>query len=459
MNGLRRFAFVCIMVSLVVGLSACDELVSILTTSDLPQMEGVQGEIPIGVVLPLSGRDAGPYGISMKNGFDLALAEINSSQLGDAGITFIERDNMSTLDGTTAAFTELIAHDVPVILGVALSSRFKVALQIAQENEVIAFSSVSSAAGLSGQGDYIFRTGLATNILNPAGVRASQAKLGYTKVAIIYDAADAYSTSGYEQFGAVLAEVGVEAVTTQTVQTGATDFSEQMAAIMASDAEAVLISALATEMVQIMAQGREAGIPTSIPYIVPDLTANEVAILEGDAEGAITFTNWTITSDTPGNQAFVQNYRETYGIDPDPWAAQSYATLYILAAAISNAGSSDSTAIRDALAQTMHVDTVLGVSGQFSFDSNGEASYDAIVAEVKDGEIVTFEDSDMADEGMMDDDTSDDGMMDDDTSDDGMMDDDASDDGMMDDDTSDDGMMDDDASDNDMSGNGADGSN
>ena len=392
MNGIRRIALICMIVSLVVGLSACDELVSILSSGDMPQMDGVQGEIPIGVVLPLTGRDAGPYGLSMKNGFDLALAEINSAQLGGASITFIEMDNMSTLDGTVDAFNQLIAHDVPAILGVALSSRFRVALEIAQENGVVAFSSVSSEAGLSGRGDYIFRTGLATNILNPAGVKASQAKLGYTKVAIIYDEADAYSTSGYEQFSTVLDEVGVTAVTTQTIRKGETEFSEQIAAVMASDAEAILISALATEMVPLMSQGREAGIPMSIPYIVPDLTANEVAALGDDAEGAITFTNWTITSDTPGNADFVDSYRAANnGMDPDPWAAQSYATLHILAAAISNAGSTDATAIRDALAQTMGIDTVLGVSGQFSFDSNGEASYDAIVAEVRDGEIVTFE--------------------------------------------------------------------
>ena len=55
---------------------------------------------------------------------------------------------MSTIDGTVAAFSKLIAQDVPAILGVALSSRFKVALPIAQENEVIAFSSVSSQADL-----------------------------------------------------------------------------------------------------------------------------------------------------------------------------------------------------------------------------------------------------------------------------------------------------------------------
>ena len=387
MNQIMRFALVCMLATLMVGLSACDELVSILSTSDLPQMEGVQGEIAIGVVVPLTGKDAGPYGLSMKNGFDLALEEINSSQLGDASITFIERDNMSTIDGTETAFNELVAQDVPAILGVALSSRFKVGLPIAQQNEVIAFSSVSSQAGLSGLGDYVFRTGLATNILNPAGVRASQAKLDYTKVAIIYDEDDPYSTSGYEQFGAVLAEIGVEVVTTQTIQTEGIDFTEQMTAIMASDAEAVLISALATEMVEIMKRGREVGIPASIPYIVPDLTANEVGKVGDAAEGAITFINWIETSGTPGNQAFLQNYQETYGIEPDPWAAQSYATLHILTAAISNAGSTESSAIRDALAQTMDFDTILG---QFSFDPNGEALYDPIIAIVKDGQIVMF---------------------------------------------------------------------
>ena len=459
---ITKFALVCMMATLVVGLSACDELVSILSTSDLPQMEGVQGEIAIGVVVPLTGTHAGPYGLSMKNGFDLALKEINSSQLGDASITFIERDNMSTIDGTETAFNELVAQDVPAILGVALSSRFKVAIPIAQQNEVIAFSSVSSQAGLSGLGDYVFRTGLATNILNPTGVRVSQAKLDYKKVAIIYDEDDAYSRSGYEQFGAVLAEVGADVVTTQTIQTGETNFSAQMAAIMASDAEAVLISALSTEMVQIISQGREAGIPSSVRYIVPDLTANEVGKVGDAAEGAITFINWIETSGTPGNQAFIQNYRETYGIEPDPWAAQSYATLHILAAAISNAGSTESSAIRDALAQTMDFGTILG---QFSFDPNGEALYDPIIAVVKDGQIVMFEDSampsdddGMADDGMTDDGTSDDGTTDDGMVDDGMTDDDMSDADMTDDDMSDDGMADDDMSDDGMSNDG-DGSN
>ena len=406
---IARFAHICMIVGLIVGLSACDELVSILSTgaSDPPSTDSVGNEITLGLVLPLTGSGAAPYGFSMQRGFELAQAEINNSQL--ANINFITEDDMSTVDGAVNAFHNLVEQGVPAIVGLAYTYQVDEVFPLAEETQVVAFSSLSAGAGRSALSSYAFRTGLATDLLHPAGVRASQASLGYTKVAVIYDEADIYSTSGYENLSAALADVGVEVLTTQTYQTGDTDFSEQIAAMMASDAEAILISALSAEMVQIMSQGREAGIPFSVRYIVPDMAANEVEQLGDAAEGAMTFISWIETSDAPGNQAFVESYRAKYGMTPDPWAAQSYATLHILAAAMANAGSTDSTAIRDALAQTMDFDTILG---SFSFDPNGEALYDPIIAVVKDGQIVMFEDSDMP----SDDDMPDDGMPDNDTS-------------------------------------------
>ena len=157
---------------------------------------------------------------------------------------------------------------------------------------------------------------------------------------------------------------------------------------MEANPDAVFISALSNEMTQIIIQGREVGIPASVRFIVPDLTGNEVQIAGEAAEGAIAFTNWRPTSDTPGNQAFVENYRAEYGIEPDPWAAQSYATLRILAEAIGKAQSTEATAVRDALAHIMDFPTVLG---QFSFNEVGDAVYDPIVLVVENGELVDFE--------------------------------------------------------------------
>lgn len=181
---------------------------------------------------------------------------------------------------------------------------------------------------------------------------------------------------------------GVEILTTETYQTGETDFSTQLTRIKETNPDAIFISALAPEMIEIMIQARQLGIPTDVALIVPDLTGDEVEAAGEAAEGAITFTSWTSTAGTPGNQDFVQNYRAKQNSEPSPWAAQSYAALYILAEAIANVQSTDSTAIRDALANTKNFDTVLG---KFSFNAVGDAVYDLMVPIVQDGNFEVFE--------------------------------------------------------------------
>ena len=342
------------------------------------------GEVPIGLVISLTGKDAQPYGLPMQRGFELAREEINALGIGPS-LMFVPADDQSSEAGAIAAVQQLVDQGVPAIVGIAISDYLEDAFPIAQENEVVAFSSVSSAPGLSGIGDFVFRAGLAGDILIPGGVLATQEKLGYKRVAVIYDY-DIYFT-GNEVLKKALRANGVEILTEETLQTGDTDFSEQLTNIMNMEPDALFISALAQEMTQIITQAREIGIPDAVHFIVLDMTRDEVKKAGDAAEGAITVAGWSSLSDTPGNRTFVQNYRAKYGIEPEPWAAQSYATLYILANAIANARSTDSSAIRDTLAQTMDFPTILG---NFSFDPNGEAMYDPIVLIAKDGELQVF---------------------------------------------------------------------
>ncbi len=382
-----KFASVLAIVALIIGLSACDQIQQLLAPAP-PDMGGLTGEIIIGVSLQLEGEDATRYGLPMKRGFELAQAELN--HYGGPQITFIIEDDQSTVEGAKAAFNKLIHQDgVSIITGVTFSTQLTALIPIIEENEVVCFSSLASAAGLSALSDFVFRTGLPTNVLNPEGIRVSQEKLGYQRAALIYDKDDVYSTSSNEEVGKALAASGVGIVITEAFEGKPADLRPHLTRIMEADPDAVFISALSVQMTDIMIQGREVGIPAFVPYIVPDLTGNEVQIAAEAAEGAITFTNWSATADTPGNQAFVEKYRAKYlGIEPDPWAAQSYATLYILAEAIANAQSTEATAIRDALANTMDVPTILG---NFSFDEVGDAVYDPIVLTVENGELVAFE--------------------------------------------------------------------
>ncbi len=82
------------------------------------------------------------------------------------------------------------------------------------------------------------------------------------------------------------------------------------------------------------------------------------------------------------------NYSTKYGVEPSNYAARSYAGLHILVEAITNAQSTDSIVIRDALANITDFDTVFG---KFSFNEVGDAVYDPKVLIVVNGQLEIFE--------------------------------------------------------------------
>ena len=413
MNITKRLTwiFTVALIVLTIGLSGCERVNQMIPPPEdlllppdsyedrLPEQIITTRYATIGVAVALTGEYAEPYGLPMLRGLNLAKEEINALEY--MSINFLSVDAQSTVEGGAAAVQLLVNQGVPAIIGIGISTHLEEAFPIAQENEVVAFSPLSSAAGLSSIGDYVFRTGLATNLLNPRGVKVTHEKLGYTKVAVIYDAADTYSTSSNEEITKALEAIGVEILAVETFQTGDSDFSAQLTHIRDLAPEVVFLSALTPEMVQILIQGRAIGIPETVTFIVPDLGRDQVQQAGAAAEGTIGLANWSKTSQTPGNAAFVANYQAKYGIEPEPWAAQAYATFKILAEAIDGAAVRGryekgrlvigAEAIRDTLAQTQDFPTILGVSGNFSFDPNGEAMYDPIILIVKDGELQAFE--------------------------------------------------------------------
>ena len=387
----RRFtilAFIFAIVALIMGFSACDQIGQLLVPAP-PQMEGLRGEISIGFILPQTGP-LGSSGIAMQQGTQLAVGEINNAQISNVRIKLITEDDRSTVEGAIGAVNKLIHQDgVPVILGLATSSETKEVFPIAHKNQVVAFSQLSAARGLSELSDFGFRASLTVDKLVPIGVQTTHEKLGYQRVAKIADSIDFFSQSSDTMLTESLNAIGIEILITETFETGETDYSTQLTRIKESNPDAIFISALPPETTKILIQGRQLGIPADIPFIVTiTLASDQIQILGDAAEGAITFTSWISTAKTPGNQAFVQNYNMRYGVEPNIWAAQSYASVYILAKAIADVQSTNPVKIRDAMANIMDLDTVLG---KFSFDAVGDAVYNPIVLIVKNGQLQVFE--------------------------------------------------------------------
>lgn len=382
---MKLFTFIVAITTLIIGFSACDR-VSQIVQPTIPQVEDKSDEITIGVVLPLTGHLASA-GEFLKHGFDLALSEINDVQLGNPQFKFIIEDDTSTPEGAVAAFNKLIHEDgVSVILGPASSSATRAAFPIAQENRIVAISPTSGERGLSAIGDFVFRIPLTTDVVVPKGIEVTHAKLGYQRVATMYDETDGFSTDRDAALQEAFTAKDIEVLTTESFRSGDTDFSAQLTRIQALNPDAIFVSALPPEKPGILIKAHELGI--SVPIIVSSVTNVEVAAAGAAAEGVITFIDWLPTDDTPGNQTFVQRYNAIYGMEPNAFVAASYASVYILAEAIKNAQSTDSVSIRDALANISDFDTIFG---KFSFNADGDAVYAPGVLIVKNGTLQPFE--------------------------------------------------------------------
>jgi branched-chain amino acid transport system substrate-binding protein len=119
-------------------------------------------------------------------------------------------------------------------------------------------------------------------------------------------------------------------------------------------------------------------------FNTPDLIKNA-----GDAaEGVIVGAAWNSASTNPKSQDFLKNYKAKYNADPDQFAAQAYAGVYIMAEALKKANSTEKPALRNALAATKDLDTVLGT---FSFSDKRDAVHPAVVQIIKDGKFTVLE--------------------------------------------------------------------
>ena len=353
---------------------------SLLASGRLPAV------IRVGVVLPLTG-DGRAVGQFVRNGMELAQDEANRYELGSSTLQFIVEDSESAPEVAAAAFEKLIHEDnVTVILGPGYSSSAAVAFPIAQQNSVVAFSPTAAAAGLGAIGDFVFRVPAPVSRIAQSTLEVATAKLQLNRIAVIYDSTDVFSTSGFEETVKVLGELRVETLTAEAFATGQTDFSAELTRLNNLNPDIILVWTRPLQRVAIPVQGRHLGIPYEIPFLVFGFSSSQIEQAGPAAEGLITGTFWSRSIETPDNLAFIDNYRDRFGDEPDLFAAEGYVCVRILAAALIGAGSTDSELVRDALA-AIDLPTIVG---QFAFDANGDPTYPAVLQTVRNGRFETL---------------------------------------------------------------------
>ena len=315
--------------------------------------------IKVGLSGPFTGGSAS-MGVSMRDGVKLAVGEINKAG-GVMGrqIQLVERDEEAKNEVGVQVAQELINKEQVVATlgfintGVALASQ-----RFYEEAEIPVINNVATGSVITQQFkapehkyNYVFRTSANDLIQSDMIAEEAVARQGFKKPAILADSTN-YGQLGREDLGRALAKRNVKAVAEEKFNIGDTDMTSQLLRAKQAGADSVLTYAIGPELAQI-ANGM-AKLQWKVPMIGSWTLAMSTFIDNAGAngEGAMMPQTFLQVPNTPKRKAFIEAYQAAYKIDriPSPVsAAQGYDSVYLLAAAIDQAKSTDGPKIRAAL--------------------------------------------------------------------------------------------------------------
>ena len=315
--------------------------------------------IKVGVSGPFTGGSSS-MGVSMRDGVKLAVAEINKAG-GVLGrqLLLVERDDEAKNERGVQIAQELINKEKVVATvgyintGVALASQ-----RFYQEAKIPVMNNVATGTLVTQQfkdqlENYIFRNAAHDSIQAPMIVEEAITRRGYKKVAILADSTN-YGQLGRADLEKALDLKGVKPVAVEKFNIKDVDMTAQLLKAKEAGAEAILTYGIGPELAQI-ANGM-----TKLGWKVPMIgswtlsMANFIDNAGPGGEGARMPQTFIQEPTTPKRQSFIISYLKTFNpknarIDSPVSAAQGYDSIYLLAAAIKQANSTEGPKIKAAL--------------------------------------------------------------------------------------------------------------
>jgi branched-chain amino acid transport system substrate-binding protein len=345
----------------------------------------IEGKVPVGAALSLTGA-AGSYGTSQQKGLQLAVEQLNKK----GGVTYdlkVEDDQTDARQGITV-FEGFVKDGKSVIIGPTLSNTAFQAQPIAQEGKTPVLAISNTAAGITAQGDYIFRDSLTEAQVIPQTVKQSKEQFDLSKVVVMYSNDDAFTESGFKVFEQALKDEGVEVLDTLTFSKADTDFRALLTEAKSKNPQAIVVSGLIEAAIPLVTQARELGITVPIiggnGFNNPKLMSDAGAAAEGVVVGAA----WNSASSGELNTAFLKDFEAKFNGQPDQFAAQAFAGMTIIDHAVRAACDGSRDAIKAGLGAAKDVPTALG---DVSINADRDAEHPAVVQVIKDGKFTVLE--------------------------------------------------------------------
>ena len=358
--------------------------------ADAATVEGAETFL-IGGIGPLTGG-AASYGISVKQAAEIAINEINAAggvTVGDKTYQFelAFEDDEASEEKSPQAYNTLMDQGINVLMGTVTSGACLAITDLTYEDGILQITPSGSAQDCT-KNPNAFRICFTDPLQGETMADYAINKLGYSKIAIIYNNADEYSTGIKDAFEAKVAELGGTIVASESFVTDDVDFNTQLTSIKGTDAEVIFVPAYYNDATYITKQAKELGM--TLPFLGSDGWDGVLGTVTDTStiEGAV-FLSPFFAADTAENVvSFVKAYEAAYGATPDQFAADAYDAIYVIKAAMEKAGSIENADLIAAMTQ-IEIDGLTG--DNMSFTADGEPNKGAKFIKIVNGEYTAVE--------------------------------------------------------------------
>lgn len=353
--------------------------------------KGADGDtIKVGGLLEMTGGSAS-FGISGKNGIDLALKKINEKGvLGGKKLSLIVADTKSEASEATNGMQKLISQDkVVAVIGPNQSSAVIASGAINNGAKVVDITPMGTNPDVTFDPKtkqvkpYSFRTCFIDPFQGTVMASFASNELKVKKAAIYIDNTSDYAKGLAQFFKENFVKNGGQVVIEEAYLQKDTDFKSTLTKIKAVQPDFIYIPGYYQEVGLIVKQAREMGI--TVPMAGGDgWDSAKLPEIAGKAALENTFFSSLYSPDDTSdlNKEFVAEYKKAYNTNPDVFAALAYDSTLLVAKAIEDAGSADPAKIGEAMAK---IKGFKGVSGEVTFNEQHNPIKSAVIIEHKDG--------------------------------------------------------------------------
>jgi ABC-type branched-subunit amino acid transport system substrate-binding protein len=342
----------------------------------------VAATVKIGAVQPLSGKIS-VYGEGFQRAINLAVEEVNAAGgIKGQDLEIVYEDNLSTAQGSVSALQKLISIEkLPVVIGPAASSNFLATCPIAEREKTVFIGAESAASDISSCGSYVFRV-FPSDMLQGVGVAKLAEELDYKEVALTYinnDWGVGLANAFKEKYkGKIVEEF--------TYDEGKADYRSEVLRLKKSNPAAVVNLTYIKEGGTMLKQAHEMKFN---PQWLLGSAAKSPKLVElaGEAAEGLIGTYPTFSKTSGLYEHYKAAFAKKYPDEKLPiFGEYNYDMIHLLAKALNNADDLTADSIQASLISASQ--GFEGVTGDLSFDENGDVGASYGRWSVKDGKII-----------------------------------------------------------------------